>query len=323
MRALQFSEFGPVSNLRLVELPEPKADPTTAVVKIAAASITPSDVKNVQGKMEHTTLPRVPGRDYAGTVVAGPKEWLGAEVWGTGGEIGYSINGSHADLIAVPIASLRRKPESLSMQQAAAIGLTYLAAWLGLVEYARLAPCETLLVIGANGGVGSAAAQIGKWRGARVIGVDRQKLRSDAPAAPAIDDFLVLESNPLEEMVRDTTKGRGADVIFDSVGGPMFEPALRALAHRGRQLEIASAVDRRVSLDLIDFYHNESQLFGVDTRARDAITSAALLEDLLPFFEQDKFRPPSIDRVVALADGATAYDEVDRGQVRGRIVLTP
>ena len=323
MRALQFSEFGPVSNLRLTELPDPKADAVTAVVKVAAASITPSDVKNVQGKMEHTTLPRVPGRDYAGTVVSGPTEWIGVEVWGTGGEIGYSIDGSHADLIAVPIASLRRKPRSLSMHQAAAIGLTYLAAWLGLVEYARLARGETLLVIGANGGVGSAAAQIGKWRGARVIGVDRQKLRSDAPAAAAIDDYFVVESDPLEKIVRSATKEKGAEVVFDSVGGPMFEPALKALAHRGRQLEIASAVDRRVSFDLIDFYHNESQLFGVDTRARNAIASAALLEALMPFFEQDTFKPPSIDQVVALADGRTAYEEVDNGQVRGRIVLAP
>jgi NADPH:quinone reductase len=323
MRALQFREFGPVSNLRLVELPDPKADPETAVVKIAAASITPSDVKNVQGKMEYTTLPRVPGRDYAGTVVSGPKEWIGAEVWGTGGEVGYSIDGSHADLIAVPIVSLRRKPRSLSMQQAAAIGLTYLAAWLGLVEYAQLARGETLLVIGANGGVGGAAAQIGKCRGARVIGVDREKLRSDSPSAGAIDDFFVVESDSLEHLVRRATNGRGADVVFDSVGGPMFEPALKALAHRGRQLEIASAIERRVSLDLVDFYHNESQLFGVDTRARDAAASATLLEDLVPLFEQGTFRPPSIDRVVPLADGRKAYEDVDRGQVRGRIVLTP
>lgn len=323
MRALQFREFGPVSNLRLVELPEPKADTATAVVKVAAASINPSDVKNVQGKMEHTTLPRVPGRDYAGTVVSGPKEWIGADVWGTGGEIGYSIDGSHAELIAVPIASLRRKPQPLSMQQAAAIGLTYLAAWLGLVEYARLVPGETLLVVGANGGVGSAAAQIGKWRGARVIGVDVQKPELDAAAAAAVDDFLVLESSPLDRLVRDATKELGADVVFDSVGGEMFEPALKALAHRGRQVAIASAADRRVSLDLIDFYHNESQLFGVDTRARDSVASATLLEGLVPFFQQDMFRPPSIDRVVALADGLEAYDEVDRGQVHGRIVLAP
>ena len=323
MRALQFSEFGPVSNLRLTELPDPKTDTQTAVVKVAAASITPSDVKNVQGKMEHTTLPRVPGRDYAGTVVSGPREWIGVEVWGTGGEIGYSINGTHSELIAVPIASLRRKPQSLSMQQAAAIGLTYLAAWLGLVEYARLAPGETLLVIGTNGGVGGAAAQIGKWRGARVIGVDRQEPRADSSSSAAIDDFFALDRNSVGEIIRSATKGHGADVVFDSVGGPMFEPGLEALAHRGRQLEIASAVDRRVSFDLVNFYHNEGQLFGVDTRARDATASAALLDGLVPFFEQDTFRPPSIDRVVTLADGRSAYDEVDRGQLRGRIVLTP
>ena len=119
MRALQFSEFGPVSNLRLLELPDPKADSATAIVKIAAAAISPSDVKNVEGKMEHTTLPRVPGRDYAGRVIHGPVEWIGAEVWGTGGEIGYSVDGSHAELMAVPVASLRRKPTRLSLEQAA------------------------------------------------------------------------------------------------------------------------------------------------------------------------------------------------------------
>src|SRR6266571_6491045 len=231
MRALQFTEFGPVSNLRLIELPEPQADSVAAIVKVAAGAISPSDVKNVEGKMEHTTLPRVPGRDYAGTVIHGPVEWIGVEVWGTGGEIGYSIDGSHAELIAVPVASLRRKPKTLSFEQAAAIGVTYLAAWLGLVEYAQLAPGETLLVIGASGGVGGAAAQIGKWRGARVIGVDQHQLRSDSPAARAVDDFFVLEDGTLDAIVARATGGRGAQVIFDTVGGPMFEPALKALGH--------------------------------------------------------------------------------------------
>jgi NADPH:quinone reductase-like Zn-dependent oxidoreductase len=183
MRALQFAEFGSVSNLRLLDLPDPKPDAKTAIVKIAAGAISPSDVKNVEGHMEGTKLPRVPGRDYAGTVVQGPAEWVGAEVWGTGGEIGYSVDGSHAELLAVPVASLRRKPEAVSLAQAAAIGLTYLAAWLGVVEYAQLASGETLLVTGAGGGVGGAVAQIGKWRGARVIGVDRQQLPDDSPAA--------------------------------------------------------------------------------------------------------------------------------------------
>ena len=321
MRALQFTEFGPVSNLRLIELPEPQADSVTAIVKVAAGAISPSDVKNVEGTMEHTTLPRVPGRDYAGTVIHGPAEWIGAEVWGTGGEIGYSVDGSHAELMAVPVASLRRKPKTLSLEQAAAIGVTYLAAWLGVVEYAQLAPGETLLVIGAGGGVGGAAAQIGKWRGARVIGVDQRQLRSDSPAARAVDDFFVLGGEPLDSLVARATEGRGVQVVFDAVGGPMFEPALKALGHRGRQVEITSVGDRRVSFDLLDFYHNESRLFGADTRHRDATASAALLEALTPFFDDGLFQPPVIDQVIPLSDGRMAYKQVAQGDVRGRVVL--
>jgi NADPH:quinone reductase len=322
MRALQFSEFGPVSRLRLVELPDPKADATTAIVHVAAGSINPSDVKNVQGKMEGTTLPRVPGRDYAGTVVEGPGDWIGAQVWGTGGEIGYSINGSHAERIAVPVASLRRKPRTLSLDQAAAVGVTYLVAWLGLVEYGQIGASKILLVIGANGGVGSAAAQIGKSRGARVIGADRNPLASSSSAS-AFDDFLVLKDRSLEVGVREATNGHGADVVFDTVGGAMFEPALKSLAHRGTLLEIASAGDRRVSFDLINFYHNESRLFGVDTRAYDAVASGALLEALVPSFEKGIFQAPAIDRTFPLTDGVEAYEAVDSGQVRGRLVLVP
>jgi NADPH:quinone reductase len=322
MRALQFAKFG-LSNLRLTELPDPKPDSATAIIKIGAASLLPSDVKDVEGKMEDTTLPRVPGRDYAGTVVQGPAEWIGAEVWGTGGEIGYSIDGSHAELMAVPAASLRRKPKALSMGQAAIMGVTYLAAWIGLVEYGRLAGGETLLVVGAGGGVGGAAAQIGKWRGSRVIGVDRRELQAGSPAALAVHDFFVLGSEPLDSAIARMTGGRGAQVIFDAVGGPMFEPALKALAHRGRLIEITSVGDRRVSFDLMDFYHNESQLFGVDTRKRDAIASAAVLEALTPFFDDPAFQPPQIDREIPLSDGCDAYQRVARGEVRGRLVLAP
>ena len=103
----------------------------------------------------------------------------------------------------------------------------------------------------------------------------------------------------------------------------MFEPALKSLAHRGRLLEIASTGGGRVSFDLIDFYHNESRLFGIDTRARDAVASAVLLEALLPFFEQGDFQAPVIDRVMPLAEGVSAYQQLASGQVRGRLVLAP
>jgi NADPH2:quinone reductase len=111
--------------------------------------------------------------------------------------------------------------------------------------------------------------------------------------------------------------------VFDTVGGPLFEPALKSLAHGGRQLEITSVGDRRVSFDLLDFYHNESRLFGVDTRHRDAVASGALLEALTPVFEQGAFKAPKIDRVIPLSEGRTAYEQVARGESRGRLVLAP
>ena len=102
-------------------------------------------------------------------------------------------------------------------------------------------------------------------------------------ALSTISSFF--EGEPLGSLVARATDGRGAQVIFDAVGGPMFEPGLKALGHYGRQVEIASVGNRRVSFDLLDFYHNESRLFGVDTRHRDATASAALLEALTPFFD--------------------------------------
>jgi NADPH:quinone reductase-like Zn-dependent oxidoreductase len=115
-----------------------------------AASINPSDVKNVAYAMKQTALPRIPGRDFAGVVEAGPAEWIGAEVWGTAGDTGFTRDGSHAEFIAVPAASLRRKPETLSFDQAASVGVNYVVAWSG-IEAAGLKAKETLLLIGACG----------------------------------------------------------------------------------------------------------------------------------------------------------------------------
>jgi NADPH:quinone reductase-like Zn-dependent oxidoreductase len=323
MKALQIGELGSVENVRLADLPDPEADRRIAVVQVAAASINPSDVKNAEGKMEGTTLPRVLGRDYAGVVIAGPDEWSGAEVWGTGGEIGYTVDGSHAEKIAVPVASLRRKPKTLSLEQAATVGVSYLAAWIGIIEYARLEQGETLLVIGAGGGVGGAAAQIGRWRGARVVGVDRRPLPSEAPAARALDAFAALGPEPLEKVLRAAAGPGGANVVFNAVGADTFEPALRALAPRGRHVVISSMGERPVTFDLRDFYHNESQLLGVDTRKRDAVASAAVLDALTPGFESGAFAAPAIDRAIPLASGREAYAQIARGEARGRLVLVP
>jgi NADPH2:quinone reductase len=223
MRAIRFEAFGDPSVLIAVEVPAPIADEKTAVVRVLAASINPSDVKNVAGAMSQTTLPRVPGRDFAGVVEAGPSEWIGAEVWGTGGDAGFTRDGTHAGLIAVPVASLRRKPKTLSFEEAASVGVNYLTAWCG-IEAAGLKSGETVLLIGARGGVGSAAAQIARRLGARVIGADKRAPLLNAPMR-AIAETLIVGAEDLPAEVRAATGDKGADVVLDLVGGAMFRSA--------------------------------------------------------------------------------------------------
>src|SRR6202044_435539 len=203
MHAIRFEAFGDPSVLEAVEVPAPIADEKTAVVRVMAASINPSDVKNVAGTMKQTTLPRIPGRDFAGVVEVGPAEWIGAEVWGTGGDVGFTRDGTHAEMIAVPVDSLRRKPETLGFDQAASVGVNYLTAWCGL-SAAGLEAGETVLLIGAGGGVGGAAAQIARRLGARVIAADRRPPRPDSPAL-AIAEKYIVDAGDLPAEVKAAT----------------------------------------------------------------------------------------------------------------------
>src|SRR6202044_3764263 len=132
MHAIRFEAFGDPSVLEAVEVPAPIADEKTAVVRVMAASINPSDVKNVAGAMRQTTPPRIPGRDFAGVVEVGPSEWIGAEVWGKGGDTGFTPDGTHAEMIALPVVSLQRKPKNLSFDEVASVGVNYVAAWCGI-----------------------------------------------------------------------------------------------------------------------------------------------------------------------------------------------
>src|SRR5271157_4306091 len=321
MRAMRFEAFGDPSVLKVAEVPAPTVDEKAAgLVRVIAASINPSDVKNVAGAMKQTMLPRVPGRDFAGVVEAGPAEWIGAEVWGTGGDVGVTRDGTHAELIAVPAASLRRKPGRLSFDEAASVGVNYMAAWLG-VEAAGLKARETVLLIGAGGGVGSAAAQIARRLGAHVIGSDVRAPRSDAPIR-SIAETLIIGAEDLPAEVRAATGGRGADVVLDLVGGVMFRNAVNSLALRGRLVEIASTGQREVSFDLADFYHNESRLYGVDTLKRDLTASAEVLEALTAGFVAGDYRAAPITETCGLGEAQEAYRKVAAGTT-GRVVLRP
>jgi len=252
--------------------------------------------------------------------VDGPQAWLGAEVWGTGGDIGFTRDGTHAEFIKIPLAGLSRKPTTLSHAEASAIGVNFVVAWLGTVEYAHLQTGETIVVIGAGGGVGGAVVQIAKARGARVIGVDRQPLSTDTPAGRLIDDYVPFDEN-VTERVKALTGGVGADVVYDSVGGVAFGIALSLVKRRGRVLEISATGKRRVEFDLIDFYHNETQLLGVDSAKLGVAESAPMMTALVEGFESGKLQGPAIAHEFPLERAREAYAAVAAG-TRGRVVIT-
>jgi len=319
MKAIQFKSFGAPEVLEYLELPTPQRDSDTAIVQIKSASVNPSDVKNVSGHFDHTQPPRIPGRDFSGVVVGGPAQWLGVDVWGTGGDIGFTLDGTHAEFIKIPVRALARKPANLSHEQASAIGVNFVVAWLGTVEYAKLAPGETIAVIGAGGGVGGAVTQIAKARGSRVIGINRDALLAGSPAARLVDDFVPFDDATVER-VRALTGG-GVDVVYDAVGGVAFETALQLVKRRGRVVEISATGRRRVEFDVIDFYHNETQLLGTDSAKLGVAESARFMSALVEGFESGQFEAPVIAQRYTLEQARQAYEAVAAGTA-GRVVIT-
>jgi NADPH2:quinone reductase len=319
MKALRFEKFGGLDVLEVADVlrPEPKAG--EVLVAVRAASINPSDVKNVAGKMEGTTLPRTPGRDFSGIVVEGPADMLGMEVWGTGGDVGFTRDGSHAEYIAVPIDGVAKKPKALSFLEAAASGLNFVTAWMGVAAAAHLEAGETIQVTGSSGGVGSSVIQLARWMGARSIGVDRNVPR-DAPRA-LVADVALATSDDILAAVRTATDGRGVDVVYDTVGAPLFETNVAALAAGGRYVIISSVGDRRASFDILDFYHKRLTLIGVDSRALDTRACARILERLHQGFESGALAAPAIGATYPIAQAKDAYQTAN-SDFAGKIVLT-
>src|SRR4051812_19176030 len=260
MKALRFRSFGaPSAVLNFEEVSMPSAADEEVLVQVGAAAINPSDIKNVQGVFAQTTLPRVPGRDFSGVVVSKGR-YAGKQVWGTGPGLGMTRDGAHSEFVSAPAEFVAPKPGALTFEQAAAIGVPYTTAWAAVIGAAQLKTGETILIIGAAGAVGSAAVQIAKWKGANVLAAERH-----STLLPGVQTVVDTSKEDLKLRVLDVTAGNGVDVVFDTVGGPMFEPALRSLRLKGRHVAIASTGGSRVGFDLVEFYHNRSHLIGVDS----------------------------------------------------------
>jgi NADPH:quinone reductase-like Zn-dependent oxidoreductase len=224
--------------------------------------------------------------------------------------------------MSVPVEALVRKPERLSFDEASTVGVNFVVAWYGAVETAQLATGESIAVFGVSGGVGGAVAQIAHALGAKVVGVDRHRPGPETAAADVIDDFVAFD--PAADVGAEIKRltGGGVDVVYDAVGGVTTPAALAALALRGRLVVISVVGSRAVEIDLLDLYHNETRILGVDSTKLTIVDSARRLQEMAPYFESGEFRPLPIAKTYSLDDAAAAYQAVADHTV-GRVVIRP
>lgn len=323
--ALRVSQKSPdLDNLLIdvVEVAVPRPGPGQVLVEIAAAGVNPSDVKASLGHMPHAVWPRIPGRDFGGIVREGPSQMIGMEVWGGGGELGISQDGSHGKWMVLDQKAVRAKPKNFSMEEAGSVGVPFITAYEGLREAGGAQPTDVVLVCGGNGKVGQAAIQLATMAGAKVFAVEYngQPLRGHANGPvtmlnSAVDDVAAV--------VRDMTGGHGADIVFNTVGSPYFEIANKAMAKQARQIFI-STFDRAVPFDIFNFFRGRHKYIGIDTLALSSVDGARIFDRLKLKFEEGLLKPFPInpDCCYDLKDAAKAYASVLRGTPE-RVLLKP
>lgn len=300
----------------------PQPGPGQVVVAVQAAGVNPSDGAAAMGRMPQAVWPRTPGRDWAGEVVVGPTALIGKAVFGSGGDVGITRDGSHATHLVLPEDAIVLRPDRISAREAGTLGVPFVTAWEGFSRAGMPRAGEIVLVLAANGKVGQAAVQIAAMCGARVFGAVR---RAEAFAGPDGTGVTLLDASTQDvaAAIRDATGGHGADIAFNTVGSPYFAAANEAMAHGARQILIATR-ERPVPFDIFTFYRGRHSYLGIDTLALDAVASAAALRAMLPGFASGALRPFPVvaDACYGLDRAEAAYRRV-LGGTRDRVVLLP
>ena len=320
MKAVYIQQHGPVDDVKVSEIPVPSLRSGEVLVKIEAAGINPSDVGSIVGRFPDSVLPRVVGRDFSGTVVEGPAELVGAEVWGTGGDLGVSRDGTHAEYIALPREAIARRPGNLKPEEAAAVGVPFITAFSAAVQLGGLKRGGWLIVAGAAGAVGQAAIQIANAEGASVIALVRDAGQRWVGGMPSVHAVAQSDQANLEAVVRDATQGKGADVALNGIGASVFAPLQASLGLGGRQVVYSVVGGKDAPIDLLAFYKNQSALLGLDTQKFDAARCAGILNGLAPLFESGALQPPKVAQLYPLSRAPEAYRRVAAGSM-GKVVL--
>jgi len=323
MRAVVCSEWGGPDKLRVGELPLPEPKAGEVRLKVLAAGVNFPDALIIQKKYQvQPPLPFVPGTEVAGTIDAvgeGVSLARGARV------VAFVGTGGFAEYVCVNAAQTIPLPASVSDEVAAGFTMTYATSHHALSDRAQLKAGETLLVLGAAGGVGLAAVELGKLAGARVIAAastDEKLAACHAVGADALINYSTLD---LRESVRTLTEGKGADVVYDPVGGGYTEPALRSLAWRGRLLVVGFANGEIPSIRTNLLLLKEASLVGVywgEFAKREPKANARMIGELMSWLAEGRLKP-RVSHVYPLHDTPRALDDLLHRRAIGKLVIRP
>jgi len=303
------------------ELPDPVPGPGEILVAVEAAGINHADVMQIRGQYPPPAgESKVPGLECSGVVVG--REMPG--LWQPGARVMALLGGGgHGTLAAIPAGQLMPIPDNLSFEEGGAIPEAGLTAWTNLVAEGNLQAGETVLITGATGGMGSFAVQLARELGARVLAAGRDPGRLAQLRDLGVEEICVAGSD-LAQQVREATGGRGADLVFDLVGGASINAHLGALRDGGRLVLIGLLGGRRVDVDLGAVLSRRLRVTGSVLRPRSRAEKAQLVEAFaafaLPRLRDGRLKPV-VEKVIPFERAAEAYKALERGGTFGKIVL--
>ncbi|PWF55303.1 NADPH:quinone oxidoreductase family protein [Massilia glaciei] len=324
MKAVVCKAWGPPDSLVVEDLPEPAPGPGQVRIAVRAAGVNFPDVLIIQGKYQvRPGLPFTPGSELAGVIDA-----LGPDVAGfkVGDRvIAFVAHGAFAQQALAPVQALLPMPPGMDFDTAAALTLTYGTSHHAVVDRAALKAGETMLVLGAAGGVGLAAIEIGKALGARVIAAASSGEKLAVCKEHGADVLINYSDTDLRAAVKEATGGRGPDVVYDPVGGAYTEAAFRAIGWRGRYLVVGFANGEIPKLPLNLALLKGASLMGVfwgEFARREPQANLAAMLELLGWLAEGRIRPRISGRY-SLEQAAGALADMAARKVTGKVVIVP
>lgn len=324
MKAILCKSWGLPDTLIVEELPDVVPGPGQIAIDVQAAGVNFPDVLIIQNKYQFKPeLPFTPGSELAGIVRAVGE---GVSQFKTGDKVlAFVSQGAFAQQIAVPAQLAMPMPPGLDFDTAAAVTLTYGTSHHAVVDRAQLKAGETMLVLGAAGGVGLAAIEIGKALGARVIAAASTDEKLEVCKVHGADATINYSTQDLREAIKAATDGKGPDVVYDPVGGGYAEPAFRSIAWRGRYLVIGFANGEIPKLPLNLPLLKGASLVGVfwgEFARREPKANLAAMRELMTWMAEGKIKPHISGRY-ALADTPKALNDMAARKVTGKVVIQP